>query len=127
MQKVLAIAHTAIMESLRRKDAYVVIILVALIVFGAGIFSRFGTEGVGKFVKDVAFSVTGGMAIMLCVIAAARQLPNEIQNRTAHSAECQTGSPLGPLPGPGGRCLRLHTKDRPVGSGCYLGMASTMW
>lgn len=84
MEKMLAIAQTTITESFRRKDPYVVLILAALIVFGAGLFSRFGTEGVGKFVKDVAFTVTGGMAVLICVITAARQLPTEIQNRTLY-------------------------------------------
>lgn len=84
MEKMLGIAQTTITESFRRKDPYVVLILAALIVFGAGLFSRFGTEGVGKFVKDVAFTITGGMAVLICVITAARQLPTEIQNRTLY-------------------------------------------
>jgi ABC-type Na+ efflux pump permease subunit len=84
MEKILAIARVTVLESFRRKDPYVIIILAALIVFGAGLFSRFGTEGVGKFVKDVAFTVTGGMAVLVCVVTAARQLPAEIQNRTLY-------------------------------------------
>ncbi|MFM1918676.1 MAG: hypothetical protein RLZZ303_310 [Candidatus Hydrogenedentota bacterium] len=84
MEKIWGIAQTTITESFRRKDPYVVLIIAALIVFGAGLFSRFGTEGVGKFVKDVGFTVTGGMAVLICVITAARQLPTEIQNRTLY-------------------------------------------
>lgn len=84
MEKIWGIAQTTITESFRRKDPYVVLIIAALIVFGAGLFSRFGTEGLGKFVKDVGFTVTGGMAVLICVITAARQLPTEIQNRTLY-------------------------------------------
>ena len=84
MEKILGIAQVTIKESFRRKDPYVVLILAGLIVFGAGIFSRFGTEGLGKFVKDVGFTVTGLMAVLICVIASARQLPTEIQNRTLY-------------------------------------------
>lgn len=84
MEKILAIAKVTVLDSFRRKDPYVILILAALIVFGAGIFSRIGTEGVGKFVKDVAFTVTGSMAVLVCVITAARQLPTEIQNRTLY-------------------------------------------
>lgn len=84
MKKILAIARVSILEAFRRKDPYVVLIMVGLIVFGAGLFSRFGTEGVGKFVKDVAFSVTGMLALLICVVTAARQLPVEIQNRTLY-------------------------------------------
>lgn len=84
MEKVLGIAQVTIIESFRRKDPYVLLILAALIVFGAGLFSRFGTDGLGKFVKDVGFTVTGLLAMLICVVTAARQLPNEIQNRTLY-------------------------------------------
>lgn len=84
MEKVLGIAQVAVTESFRRKDPYILLILGALVVFGAGLFSRFGTEGLGKFVKDVAFTTTGVMTIFICVITAARQLPAEIQNRTLY-------------------------------------------
>lgn len=84
MEKVLAIAQVTVRESFRRKDPYVLLILTFLIVLGAGLFSRFGAEGLGKFVKDVGFSVTNALAVILCVVAAARQLPAEIQNRTLY-------------------------------------------
>jgi ABC-type transport system involved in multi-copper enzyme maturation permease subunit len=84
MEKVFAIAQVTIRESFRRKDPYVLLILTFLIVLGAGLFSRFGTEGLGKFVKDVGFSVTNALAIIICVVTAARQLPAEIQNRTLY-------------------------------------------
>lgn len=84
MEKIFGIAQVAVMESFRRKDPYVILILAGLVVFGAGLFSRFGTEGLGKFVKDVGFSVTNLMAVLVCVVAAARQMPTEIQNRTLY-------------------------------------------
>ncbi|MBX3179393.1 MAG: ABC transporter permease [Candidatus Hydrogenedentes bacterium] len=84
MEKVLGIAQVTIIESFRRKDPYVLLILAALIIFGAGLFSRFGTEGLGKFVKDVGYTVTGMLSVLICVVTAARQLPNEIQNRTLY-------------------------------------------
>jgi ABC-type transport system involved in multi-copper enzyme maturation permease subunit len=84
MDKILGIAQVTIIDSFRRKDPYVVLILAALIVFGAGLFSRFGTDGLGKFVKDVGFTTTGLLSVLICVVTAARQLPNEIQNRTLY-------------------------------------------
>ena len=84
MEKVFGIAYVTILESFRRKDPIVVLILTGVIVFGAGLFSRFGTEDLGKFVKDVAFTITTLMSIVICVITAARQLPSEIQNRTLY-------------------------------------------
>ena len=84
MEKVLGIAQVSIIESFRRKDPYVLVILAGLIIFGAALFSRFGTEGLGKFVKDVGYTVTGLLSVLICVVTAARQLPNEIQNRTLY-------------------------------------------
>ena len=84
MNKVWSVAKVTILQSFRRKDPYVVIILVAVLVFGAGLFSTFGTEGLGKFVKDVGFTITNVMAVVLCVITAARQMPTEIENRTLY-------------------------------------------
>jgi len=84
MNKVWSIAKVTILEAFRRKDPYVVVILVALLVFGAGLFSTFGVEGLGKFVKDVGFTIANIMAVVLVVITAARQMPTEIQNRTLY-------------------------------------------
>jgi len=82
--KTVTIARVAVLESVRRKDPYVVLILGAAMVLGAGVFSRFGVQGLEKFVKDVGFSVTTVFSIVICVVAAARQLPAEIQNRTLY-------------------------------------------
>jgi ABC-type transport system involved in multi-copper enzyme maturation permease subunit len=73
-----------VLESIRRKDPYVVLILGAAMVLGAGLFSRFGVEGLEKFVKDVGFTVATVFSIVICVVAAARQFPSEIQNRTLY-------------------------------------------
>ena len=83
-KKLVALARVTVLESVRRKDAYVVLILGVAMTLGAGIFSRFGVSGVEKFVKDVGLTVTGMFSVIICVIAAARQLPTEIENRTLY-------------------------------------------
>ncbi|MFO7973868.1 MAG: ABC transporter permease [Candidatus Hydrogenedentota bacterium] len=84
MERLLGIAQVTILESVRRKDPYVVLILGFAIVLGAGLFNQFGIEGLEKFVKDVALTVTNVLCIVICVVAAARQLPVEIANRTLY-------------------------------------------
>lgn len=84
MDKILGIAHVTILESFRRKDPYVVLILGFAIVLGAAMFNQFGIEGLEKFVKDVALTVTNILCIVICVVASARQLPVEIDNRTLY-------------------------------------------
>lgn len=84
LRKTWCIARVTIVESFRRKDPYVVIILAALVIFVAVLFGRYGSAGLGKFIKDVSFSITHVLAVAVCVITAARQLPTEMQNRTLY-------------------------------------------
>lgn len=84
MRKALAIAHITVLESFRRKDPYVVLILGFFVTLGAGLFTRYGISGLEKFVKDVAFTAVNVFCSVICVVAAARQLPTEIQNRTLY-------------------------------------------
>lgn len=84
LRKSMAIAWVTLLESTRRKDPYVVLILAGAIVLGAGIMAQFGVEGLHKFVKDVGLTVTTIFSIVICVTAAARQLPAEFENRTLY-------------------------------------------
>ncbi len=84
MEKVSGIAYVTILESFRRKDPYVVLILGFAIVLGAALFNQFGVEGLEKFVKDIALTVVNVLSIVICVVAAARQLPAELANRTLY-------------------------------------------
>ena len=83
-KKAIAIARVTVLESARRKDPFVVLILAGAIVFGAGLMANFGVEGLHKFVKDVGLTVTTLFSIILCVTTAARQLPAEFENRTLY-------------------------------------------
>ena len=84
MECVLKLAHITVLESFRRKDPYIVLILGFTLVLGAALFNQFGVEGLEKFVKDVALTVTNVLCIVLCVVAAARQFPSELNNGTLH-------------------------------------------
>lgn len=84
MEKLVGIANVTILESFRRKDPYVVLILGFAIMLGAALFNQFGIEGLEKFVKDVALTITNLLCIVICVVASARQLPAEIGNRTLY-------------------------------------------
>ncbi len=84
MEKVLGISQVTILESFRRKDPYVVLILGFAIVLGAAMFNQFGMEGLEKFVKDVALTVTNVLCTVICVVASARQFPAEFANRTLY-------------------------------------------
>ncbi len=79
-----ALMTAGLLETIRRKDLYVVVILTVLLVLGASAFRVFGVQGLEIFVKDVAFTAIGVMTTVLTVLIAARQLPEEMQRRTIY-------------------------------------------
>ncbi len=79
-----ALATAGALETLRRKDLYVVLILAVLMVLGASAFQFFGVKGLEIFVKDVAFTAVGILTTVLTVLIAGRQIPEEMQRRTIY-------------------------------------------
>lgn len=79
-----ALMTAGLLETIRRKDLYVVLILTVLLVLGASAFRVFGVQGLEIFVKDVAFTAIGVMTTILTVLIAARQIPEEMQRRTIY-------------------------------------------
>ncbi len=84
MKKLFGISQVTVLESFRHKDPYIVLILGFAIMLGAAVFNHFGTEGLEKFVKDVALTVTNVLCTVICIVTAARQFPAELQNRTLY-------------------------------------------
>ncbi len=88
MTSVLRIGKTftkfGILEIFRRKDLYVVLILTALMCFGAWTFNFFGVSGLELFIKDVALTAIGVMSTIITVMISGRQISEEIQRRTIY-------------------------------------------
>lgn len=79
-----ALARGVVLESLRRKDLWVVAILGFLIMLSAGALGFFGIEGLQVFIKDLAVSVLGAFGMVLAVLTSSRLLPDEIKQRTLY-------------------------------------------
>ena len=79
-----ALARGVILESLRRKDLWVVAILGFIIIVSAGALGFFGITGLEVFAKDLAFTVLGLFSTIIAVMTASRMLPDEIKNRTLY-------------------------------------------
>lgn len=79
-----ALARGVVVESLRRKDLWVVGILGFLIMAAAGMLGFFGFRGLEIFAKDLAVTVLGILSTILAVLASTRVLPEEIKNRTLY-------------------------------------------
>lgn len=79
-----ALARGVILESVRRKDLWVVAILGFLIMAGAGTLGFFGLKGLETFAKDLAGSVLGMFSTVMAVLVGSRVMPEEIKNRTLY-------------------------------------------
>ena len=79
-----ALARGVLLESLRRKDLWVVAILGLLILLGASALGFFGVQGLQVFVKDLAVTVLGAFSTIVAVLTSTRMLPEEIKQRTLY-------------------------------------------
>jgi ABC-type transport system involved in multi-copper enzyme maturation permease subunit len=79
-----SLAHAAILESIRRKDMYVALILAVLMIGAASMVGTFGVSGLEMFLKDVTLTVINLLSTLLAVLFAARQIPEEVSRRTVY-------------------------------------------
>jgi len=79
-----ALIRSGILETLRRRELYVLVLLMALLVLGAYSFTFFGVSGLDIFVKDMAFTAVGLFSTILAVAMATRQIPEELSRRTIY-------------------------------------------
>lgn len=79
-----ALARGVVLESVRKKDIWVVAILGLLMILAAGTLGVFGFDGLDLFAKDLAVSVVGVLSTVLAVLTSSRVLPDEIRHRTVY-------------------------------------------
>jgi ABC-type transport system involved in multi-copper enzyme maturation permease subunit len=82
--KELTISWVSLLEAIRRKDIYVMLILSGLIIVLTGMFNAFGVSEIRKFMTDVSLSIINFFTIIITVLVSARQLPYEIEHRTLY-------------------------------------------
>lgn len=81
---ILAVATLAILDALRRKDLYVMAILCALMIAAGRVFAAVGLWGLETVIKDLTFGAVSLCSIVLCILLATRQVPEEISRRTLY-------------------------------------------
>lgn len=79
-----ALARGVVLDSIRRKDLWVIAILGFLILTSAGALGFFGVSGLEFFVKDLAVTVLGAFSVIVAVLTGSRLMPEEIKNRTLY-------------------------------------------
>ena len=79
------IARTVLLEAIRRKEVYVVVIGSLLLIGAVMTVDFFGLEGVSKFYREVALKVMGVATGLTVIFLGARQLPREFETRTIYT------------------------------------------
>jgi Cu-processing system permease protein len=79
-----AVAVLAILDALRRKDLYVMAILCGLMIAAGRVFAAVGLWGLETVIKDITFGAVSLCSILLCILLATRQVPEEISRRTLY-------------------------------------------
>lgn len=83
--RIWTIARILVLELYRRKDFYVALILGCLIVVPLASVNLFGVKGIVRHLREVTLLLIWGTSVAIAVSTAARQLPNELTNRTIHT------------------------------------------
>jgi len=78
------LARSVAVESIRRKDFWVIAILGLVIILSASLLGFFGLKSLQIFAKDLAFTVLGMFSTAMAVLTSVRILPEEIRNRTLY-------------------------------------------
>ena len=79
-----ALARCVVLESLRRKDLWVVAILGFVILLASSTLGFFGFSGLEIFAKDMAVTVLGMFSTIIAILTSSRLIPDEIKNRTLY-------------------------------------------
>jgi len=82
MKKTWLIAKTVLIEAVRRKEIYAIVLVSVCLIGIVGTIRFFNVEGLGKFYREIALEVMSIATALTVVVLAARQLPREFKNRT---------------------------------------------
>lgn len=72
----------SLVETVRRKDLYVVWMLAVFGVGGGSYLASLGVRGVETFLRDIVLTVVNLLSTLICIWLAARQIPEEMARRT---------------------------------------------
>lgn len=84
MRAVWLIAKTVLIEAVRRKEIYAIVMVAVGVILLTGTVRFFGYEGTNKFYRDVSLKIMNLTTALTVVVLAARQLPREFERRTIY-------------------------------------------
>ena len=84
MKSIIAIAKNTLVETLRKRDIYVLAIISALLIAISGMLGFWDARGLHRFVKDISMTIIGICTTIIAIAATARQIPAETECRTLY-------------------------------------------
>lgn len=82
MNNIFAVSGIVIKELYRRKDAYVLLILTALICMVMASVNIFNDDKIVRYLKEICLLLIWVCSLVIAITTAARQIPMERENRT---------------------------------------------
>jgi Cu-processing system permease protein len=84
MRAVRAIARVVVKELIRKKDLYVLVMLMLTLLGFLFYQDFFGIEDISRYIKDMGYSLVTFFSFIIAVTFAARQIPREMEARTIY-------------------------------------------
>jgi Cu-processing system permease protein len=84
LHAIIAIARTVLLEAVRRREVYVVVVAATALIGSLFFLRFFDLDGVAKFYREVALKVMSASTAVAAIVLAARQLPREFEQRTIY-------------------------------------------
>jgi ABC-type transport system involved in multi-copper enzyme maturation permease subunit len=78
------IARTVLIEAIRRREIYALVLISTLLIGAVMTVDFFRLEGISKFYREVALQVMSAATALTVIVLAARQLPREFETRTIY-------------------------------------------
>lgn len=85
MRKIFLILKTVLIEAIRRKEIYAIVLFSCALIAAIGSVRFFDIPGLGKFYRDIALKVMSLASSLTVIVLAARQLPREFERRTIYT------------------------------------------
>ena len=93
MKGIFAIARAMVLELIRKKDIYLLLVFMLALMWFLASRTFFNIEGASRYVKDLGYSLTMFFSFIVAVTFGARQVPAEIEARTVYPL---LAKPIGP-------------------------------
>ncbi len=84
LRSVWLIAHSVLIEAIRRREIYAIVLLSTLVIGAVMTVDFFGLQGLTKFYRETALDVMSMAAALTVIVLSARQLPREFEARTIY-------------------------------------------